>query len=157
MAAPVTEKVTIVVDSRDRDIVVHPNSHTYVVNMDNPINNIVSVELVYAMYYTIGIEPYVNLNIPEISDGFIVSTNDAIARSFTQLPLVDPLNKYTSDVYRSFCKFKRPLSKLNRLSVGFTGRDGNSYDVGDNILRLEVVFQRYDHVVEFNAMGVPVW
>jgi hypothetical protein len=133
---------TIVVDSRQRDRRAYPHSNQYTVKLTERLNNVESIELVYAIYPTLGNESYVNLFVSELEDrGSIVTLDSSEVRgAFTQLPLLHPINEYTpARHYRSISTFKIPLARLDRLTLRFTDAFGNLYPVNDHLLRFEAV------------------
>jgi hypothetical protein len=133
---------TIVVDSRQRDIQIYPRANSYVVKLNEELKNVVSLELVYALYPTTGTESYMNLFVDEVDNRGSVVTLDSseISGAFTQLPLVHPHNEYTpARHYSSLSVFRAPLSRLNRLTLRFTDAFGVLYPVTDHLLRFEAV------------------
>ena len=101
----------IAVDSRYRDKGKYPDPNEFAVDIDPVFKNVVSIELVYAVYDKLGTEQYVNLCINEI-DSYLVSNNSSIEGAFTQLPLTKPLNEYTSQKFRSIYVFPNPMAKI---------------------------------------------
>jgi len=125
------------VDSRYRDVELYPSLSQYVVNIPTPFKNVVRVELVSAIYEKYGTENYLNVHIDELG-GNLESNNNGIVGVFTQLPLIHPLNLYSSDQFRSVRVFERPLAKLGRLSIRFRSPDGEEYPMQDHLMRFEV-------------------
>lgn len=131
------------IDSRRRDRCLFPDASNYVVDFDRVFKNVVSVELVYAVYPKFGDEDYVNLYIDELVPN-MVSNCVQIGGSFTQLPLLRPKNEYTCDQYRSIKVFGSPLSKLAKFSIRFMGYDGNYYPIREHMLRFEIVTMKFN-------------
>jgi hypothetical protein len=128
----------VVVSSLARDIERFPSPASYVVEFDDTITNVVSIELVYALYEKLSTDRYVNLTVLE-ADGDLVSNCNTARRAFTQLPLVAPLNEYDGSKYRSVRTFTgAPLARLTRLTIAFVGPSGRPYPMRDHLLRFEV-------------------
>lgn len=143
--------VNYAIDSRLRDTSRFPDPQRYVVDITTTLRNVVKVELVSAMYPDSGDETYVNLCIPEL-EGNLESNdgnNRASADVFAQLPLLQPLNLYSSRTHhRSVKLFERPLAKLGRLTLRFQTFDGSPLAMGDHFLRFEI------HCCESGSCGV---
>jgi hypothetical protein len=128
----------VVVSSLARDTEKFPSPAMYVVDLDDTIANVVSIELVYALYEKLTTDRYVNLVILEAETDLVSNCNTA-RRAFTQLPLVQPLNEYDGSKFRSVKTFANgPLARLARLSIGFARPDGQPYPMRDHLLRFEV-------------------
>jgi hypothetical protein len=138
MISNTPETIYLAVDSRSRDVSKYPDANNFVVDFDSPFKNIISIELVYALYDKLGTERYVNLCIPEIRN-FVLSNNNILTGAFTQLPLNLPTNEYTYNKFRSIKVFNPPLSKLNRLSLIIVSDDGSVYPMKDYFARFEIV------------------
>lgn len=141
MAAGREVTTVLSVDSRHRDTAAYPRPDDYVLALNNGFRNVSSVELVYALYPTSGTEPYVNLFVRELEGGLAVASGaaEAVYGAFTQLPMLDPVNEYSSRRhFRSVCDFRVPLGRLTRLSIRFSDATGAAYPVGDHFLRFEV-------------------
>jgi hypothetical protein len=136
------EKTYVVVDSRFRDKTKYPNANSFVVNLDTVLKNVVSIELVYAIYDTLGTERYINLVIPEVRS-FLVSNNNVVEGAFTQLPLLAGVNEYTSQKFKSICEFDAPIAKLSRLTLNLVGESGGPYPVRDFFMRFEIVWLKH--------------
>ena len=124
------------IDSRKRSE-LYPNPNNYVVPFDRVFQDVVSVELVYAIYPKFGDEDYVNLYIDELESNMISNCKE-ISGSFTQLPLLQPKNVYTREIYRSIRVFTTPLLKLGRFTIRFIGHDGRPYPIKEHLLRFEI-------------------
>ncbi len=150
-----TNKFIVCVDSRARNPESHPNPHEYTVEFQKTFKNIVSVELVAAIYDGIAIERYVNVVIDELCGGELISNTNAGNGAFTQLPLTLPINQYTQDQYRSIKTFDHPLSKLSKLSIRFVGSDSLPYiHMSEQYLRFEIICCKYESTVESNSMEI---
>lgn len=145
------ETFFLFVDSRSRDSTVHVSPAQYIVDFDNVFKNILSVELVHAIYGRMsGNDMYVNLHIEELNPNIISATN-ASKGAFTQLSFFDPINdkyQYTQDTYRSIRRFEKPLMKLSKLSITFTKDDGTFFPISDHLLRFEIVCFKQNERVE---------
>lgn len=135
------EKTYVVVDSRFRDVTQYPNANSFVIDFDTPFKNVMSIELVYAVYDKLGTERYMNLYIPEISS-FLKSNNNIIEGAFTQLPLVKHVNEYTSEKFKSIKSFDPPLAKLSRLTLNMISEKGQPYPIRDYFMRFEIVWAK---------------
>ena len=136
------ETTYVVIDSRFRDMDKYPSVNSFVVNFDTPFKEVISIEMVYAVYDKLGTEKYVNVYIPEISS-FLKSNNNAVEGAFTQLPLIQHLNEYTSQQFRSIKVFDPPLAKLNRFTLNITSEKGLPYPFHDYFMRFEIVWAKH--------------
>lgn len=143
----------IAVDSRMRDKDKYPSTTEYVIELTQPFKNVVSVKLVHAIYEKFGTEMYVNLFIDELSPN-LISNNNIVSGSFTQLPLIEPLNIYTQDMFESVKTFDQPLSKLSKLSIHFYSYDGSPYPIKDHYLKFEVRCCKFDGHIENRKMEI---
>lgn len=143
----------VAIDSRYRDKTKYSATNEYVVDFPHPFKNVVSVELVHAIYEKFGVEQYINLYIEELAPN-LHSNNNIIAGAFTQLPLINPLNAYDSSQFRSVRLFDQPLSKLSRLSMRFLAPDGSLYPIKEHFLRFEIRCCKNDSVVENTNMEI---
>lgn len=138
-----TEIHYIFVDSRYRDLSAFISPSQYVIDFDTVFKNVLSVELVYAMYGKSGqnTEKYVNLCVEELTPN-IISNQGASSAAFTQLPFYshndDNLYQYDKQNYSSLRKFETPLMKLSKLSITFLDKDKKIFPMTDHILRFEV-------------------
>lgn len=139
----------IVIDSRDRNRMTHPNANDYVFILDDVIKNVSSVELVYAVYMKFDTETYVNLHIDEFAPNAIAN-NRILRDSFAQLPLINHMNEYTPNRFRSVKEFRNPISKLGRLTIKFYKHDGSLCDINEHLLRFEIKYYVYDGQVDTN-------
>lgn len=134
----------VAVDSRARDRALYPDPASYVVPFDRVFKEVVSVELVYALYSKAGDEDYVNLAIDELSPN-AVSNSNAVAGAFTQLPLRKPKNEYSRGTFRSIKVFPAPLNKLGRFTVRFVSFAGGAYPIREHMLRFEITCLRFEN------------
>jgi hypothetical protein len=125
------------IDSRYRDISKFLNPYEYVISFDNIFKNVISVQLVFAVYEKNGTDLYVNLHIDELSPN-LISNSNFITGSFCQLPMLQPLNSYDSGMYKCIKVFEKPLAKLSRLSIKFLNPDGSLYPMRDHFLKFEI-------------------
>lgn len=153
------ETFYIFVDSRYRDTTTHISPSQYVITFDNVFKNVISVELVHAIYGRNGqeTENYVNLYVEELSPN-IVSNHNASMGAFTQLPFYNETNslyEYNKQSYASLRKFEKPLMKLSKLSITFADKDKKIFPVTDHILRFEVTcFRMNDNVEEWDNFRI---
>jgi hypothetical protein len=145
------ETFFLFVDSRNRDSTIHVSQAQYVVDFDNVFKNIISVELVHAIYGRLsGNDMYVNLHIEELNPN-IVSTTNSCKGAFTQLTFFSPTNdkyEYSQNTYRSIRRFDKPLMKLSKLSITFTKDDGTFFPIAEHLLRFEIVCFKQNERVE---------
>mgnify|MGYP006083603355 CR=1 FL=1 len=130
------------IDSRDRDKRLYPEPNKYVVDMYDVLKNVVSVDLIYALYPKHGTEFYVNLNIEEVQCSN-VGPNTHLLKAFTQLPLVSRINEIKNEL-RTLVHLQRPIAKLAKFTISFTDRMGQLYDMSEHLLRFEIKSQIYD-------------
>lgn len=142
----------IVIDSRNRNTVTHPSANRYVIDLDTPIKNVVSVELTYAIYPKICTEFYTTLFIEEI-DSNVHTNNHFHKGAFTQLPLLKHINEYKSSKYSSKVTLQKPISKLRKLTIAFKTNRGNPQPMGEHFLRFEVTHIVYSGEIEFDAFS----
>lgn len=145
------ETYFLFVDSRSRDTTIHVSPSQYVVDFDNVFKNIISVELVHAIYGKLsGNDYYVNLHIEELNPNIISSTN-ASKGAFTQLTFHNSINdkyEYTHQMYRSIRRFDKPLMKLSKLSITFTRDDATFFPITEHFMRFEIVCFKQNERVE---------
>lgn len=138
-----TEICYVFVDSRARDTTSHISPSQYVIKFANVLTNVVSVELVHALYGKSGqnAEMYVNLNIEELSP-YIISNQNASAEAFTQLPFwitnTDNMCQYDKHIYPSILTFNNPIKELSKLSITFLDKHKKIFPVTEHILRFEI-------------------
>lgn len=142
----------LTIDSRNRNTQSYPSPNHYIYEFDDVLKNVDSIELVYAIYDKVGTDFYVNLHITELSPNAI-SNNSAIRDSFTQLPLLTYLNEYSSEKFRSFKKFIKPIAKLPKLTFKFIRHDGSLYPMTEHLLIFRISYYMYSGNIEFNALG----
>lgn len=134
------ESVVLHVDSRQRDTTKYPSPNAYVLDLPEPLRNVSSVELVYAVYHKFGNETYFTLSVEELEPN-VVSCSNSVTRSFTQLPLLNmDLNVYTHMAYRSVKRFAQPRGKISRLTIRLLNQDGRLAPIKEHVLRFEVTF-----------------
>lgn len=137
-----TETFNLGIDSTFRDVAKYPASNKYVIVFDNVFKDVISVQLVFAVYEKNGIEPYVNLDIEELSPN-LISNSQYLANSFCQLPLLEPLNTYNTSLFKCIKTFEKPLAKLSRLSIKFLKPDGSEYPIRDHFLKFEIKCMKF--------------
>ena len=146
------DKTYLLIDSRERDIEVYPEPNKYVINLENIIKNVESINLVHAIYpKKHGTEIYVNLHIDEFNPK-TVSNNNFLRDSFAQLPMIDFLNEYkhdnsTPNNYNGRL-FEQPLAKLSKLSISFIDFDGELSVMGEHFLKFEVEYSSSNGIKE---------
>lgn len=138
-----TQVFNVGVDSIFRDRTKFPSASEYVVMFDSVFQNVVHVELVFAIYEKTGTENYVNLHIEELSPNLIANSN-FISGSFCQLPLVTNVNTYNTSLYKCIKTFEKPLAKLAKLHIKFIDSTGKIYPMRDHFLKFEVSCLRFN-------------
>lgn len=134
----------VFIDSSHRDVSTHISPAQYIIDFDTVFKNVISVELVHAIYNkpNENDDLYVNLHIEELSPN-ITSHMNASKGAFTQLPFVnkkDDMYEYnTRTSYQSVRKFDKPLMKLSKLSITFLDSQRRLFPITNHILRFEVV------------------
>lgn len=131
------ETYNLGIDSGFRDKNKYPNSYDYVVIFDNIFKNVVSVQLVFAVYENSGTDKYVNLHIDELSPN-LISNSQYISGSFCQLPTLQAKNVYDTSMYKCIKTFEKPLSKLSRMTIRFINSNGDIYPMRDHFLKFEI-------------------
>jgi hypothetical protein len=138
----------LLIDSYDRNIKNYENKYDYVIHFETPIEHIVSVKLVQAIYSEINDGTiaakhkayYVNLMIEEfeeISSNYC--NNYTTCRAFTQLPIQNIDNTY--DTNSPTKKFKTPIKSLKKISIRILNRDGSPYTnsiIGEHFFKFEL-------------------
>ncbi len=137
----------IIIDSRNRDRTLFPDTNRFVVKFDNnqdgniPQNyrNIESIHLIQAILPqtvlngTTGV-PYITLEIDEIRDT-VQGTNTTLRNAFAFLSPQDVYgNNYLScKFYRPAVRtFNAPLGSLNKFTIELRHPDGSLYNFGDD-------------------------
>lgn len=132
----------LMIDSRDRDTRIYPEANRYVVNLHDVLKNVISMDLIYALYPKHGTEFYVNLNIEEVEPSN-VGPNTHLLKAFAQLPLVSHINEVKNEL-RTLVVLQRPIAKLAKLTISFTDHMGQLYDMSEHLLRFEIKSYLYD-------------
>lgn len=148
-----TETFNIGIDGEFRDKSKFPSAHTYNVVFDNVFKNVVSVELVLAIYGKYTIDQYMNLCIDELSPN-LESNSNHVRGSFTQLPLVENLNRYDKGMYESIKIFEKPIAKLHKFSIRFLTPNGTEYPIREHFLRFQVTCMRSQAISEWKNLEV---
>lgn len=146
-----TEVYHLGVDSKFRDKNRFPNPHTYYIEFENVYKNVVSVELVYAIYERTTTDQYCNLQIEELGHN-LHSNSNHISGSFAQLPMIQNINAYDRSLFRSIKIFEKPLSKLPRLSIRFLTPEGAPYPVREHFMRFEITCMKFNSTIEWKNM-----
>ena len=131
------ETFNVGVDSQFRDHEIHQTPSEYTVKFDTIFKNVVSFQLVFAVYEKNGVESYVNLVVDEMSPN-LISNSNPVSGSFCQLPLISTLNTYNSSLYKCVKTFEKPLAKLSKLTIRFIKSDGSTYPMRDHFLKFEI-------------------
>lgn len=153
------ETFYIFIDSRYRDTSTYISPSQYSINFENVFKNVITVELVHAIYGRSGqdTEKYVNLYIEELSPNIVANYNAGMG-AFTQLPFYNAINnlyEYNKQSYSSIRKFEKPLMKLSKLSITFADKDKKIFPITDHILRFEVTcFRMNDNVEEWDNFRI---
>lgn len=152
-----SETYYLAIDSRFRNKTAYPNPWNYVVNLDDVFKNVISVELVYAVFEKVGTEQYVNLCIDELTPN-VFSNSNYIKGSFTQLPIVPNIYRafqiYDNTKFKSIKVFQKPLSKFHKMTVRFLNPDGNVYQIKDHFMRFEITCMKSQGVNEWKNFEI---
>jgi hypothetical protein len=132
------------IDSRARNRDLYPDPCSYVISFERVFKDVVSVELVYALYAKAGDEDYVCLVVDELMPNMLSHMTTGLS-SFTQLPLRKPHNEYTRQLFRSIRVFPTPLNKLSRFTLRFASFAGTPYPIREHLLRFEITCLRFQH------------
>jgi hypothetical protein len=129
----------LAIDSRYRDKNRYPTPNYFAYDLNNTLKNVMSIELVYAIYDKIGTEKYVNLQINDLCDSNHLSNASGMESAFTQLPLLNYTNEYTSNQFKSIHVFNPPIAKLSRMTFNLFTASGQQYQGRDFFMRFEIV------------------
>jgi hypothetical protein len=146
----------LLIDSYDRNMKNYGNKYDYVIHFETPIENIVSVKLVQAIYSQInnetnsGVEQnkayYVNLMIEEFEEtSSNYCNNYTTGRAFTQLPVQNIDHIY--DTNSQTKHFKTPIKSLKKVSIRILNRDGSPYTnsiIGEHFFKFELKLNETD-------------
>ena len=139
----------ICVDSRERAGEFLQPFH-YTVVFEEAIRNISSVTLTYVLFNPdiSGVDDlYVNLQIDELNQDKVISTNSHIKKAFAQLPIQGDRGVYDNALNERVTReFNIPLSVLNKFTISFVKYDGTYLEtVNEHFIKLEVK--------HFNSIG----
>lgn len=145
------ETSVILVDSKRRNTTEYITPSQYVIDLPHKFSNILSIELVYALYGKAGQDTnhmYVDMYIDEIEPQPL---EDGKKTPFTQLPFFksnDDIYEYSSiQQYKSICKFqKSQLSNLTHFTITFLDRNGRILPMTEHILRFEITTTPFEHI-----------
>lgn len=130
----------LVVSSNDRDVTNYPNVSKYVINLQNEIKNITSIQLIQAIIpdkNDVTHEPFLLLNIEEMED-VMICNNKNISNAFAILQMANPVTtgyfiEIDTKIHENCVKYyKTPKSNLSRLTVSITDAYGNLFDFGND-------------------------
>jgi hypothetical protein len=125
------------VTSASRDLTQYPSESNYVVHFDTPYKNVSSIELIQTIIpdkNNVTYEPYLLLNIQEISD-VMASNNQLLLDAFAIIQLAPPTTtgKFINTdkrIHENIPKvFRTPVS-LSRMSIKITDNAGTVFDFG---------------------------
>ena len=130
------------ISSKDRDRSVHPNVNSYTIELPNEFKNIYSVELIQAIIpakNNVDAEPYLLLNIGEISD-VVLSNDKNISDSFAILQPNNPIKvggfmQIDKRIHENTVKYyKTPKANLSRMTIKILDSLGNVFNFGTDTL-----------------------
>lgn len=130
----------LVVSSSDRNVVDYPNVNNYVINLQDEIKNITSIQLIQAIIpdkNDVTQEPFLLLKISEMED-VMISNNRNISDAFAILQMASPVSsgffiEIDTKIHENCVKYyKTPKSSLSRLTVSITDSQGNLFDFGSD-------------------------
>jgi hypothetical protein len=148
-----TEVFTLGVDSRYRNLATYPNANSYVIQFDRVYKNVVSLELVLALYEKTTTDQYVNLVLEDV-DCNMESNSQYIRKAFTQLPLTQTSCVYDAHSFRSIKIFEKPLAKMAKLTVSFVDPNGGAYPMRDHFLRFEITCMKFQQTAEWKNLDM---
>lgn len=131
---------TLVISSKDRDIINYPNSSNFIIDLNDEYKNIKRIELVQAIIpdkNSVLTEPFLLLNIKELQNT-MDSNNKAISDSFAMLQMSPPTVSGSfiicdKRIHENVVKYyKTPLARLSRLTITITNSDGDLFSFGGN-------------------------
>lgn len=128
----------LVVSSNDRNVTDYPNVNNYVINLQDEIKNITSIQLIQAIVpdkNDVTHEPFLLLKIAEMED-VMISNNRHISDAFAILQMSSPVTtgffiEIDTKIHENCVKYyKTPKSSLSRLSITITDMNGTPFDFG---------------------------
>lgn len=153
------ETFYVFIDSRYRDNSTHISPSQYIIEFENIFKNVISVELVHAVYgkNTANEEKYTNMHIEELTPN-VISHINASKGAFTQLPFYQSHNDlylYEKQNYASIRKFEKPLMKLSKLSITYSDKDGRMFPITEHTLRFEITcFKLNENIEEWDNFRI---
>lgn len=130
----------IAIDSKDRDIVKYPSPSNYRFAFPE-LKNIISVELIGGVIpdkNNVTLEPYLILQIPELSHERLIGTNSSIENSFAilQIPPATTSGSFINlDMHlseRVVFESRTILPILNHVNVKILKNDGSIFSFGSD-------------------------
>lgn len=128
----------LVVSSNDRNVTDYPNVNNYVINLQDEIKNITSIQLIQAIIpdkNDVTQEPFLLLKIAEMEE-VMISNNRNISDAFAILQMSSPVTtgffiEIDTKIHENCVKYyKTPKSSLSRLSITITDMNGIPFDFG---------------------------
>ena len=134
------EEIThyLVVSSNDRNVIDYPNVNNYVINLQDEIKNITSIQLIQAIIpdkNNVTQEPFLLLKIAEMED-VMISNNRNISDAFAILQMASPVSsgffiEIDTKIHENCVKYyKTPKSSLSRLTISITDMNGTLFNFG---------------------------
>jgi hypothetical protein len=147
-------QVVFGIDSRDRDVAKYPSPNRYVVDLPETLNNVHSIELVYAHVDLVEndkkkMKQSLTLFVEEAEGASSLSSDASLHGYFTQLPVLNGRVRYLArDAFRSAARAKS--GRVSRLSIRFA-------DAGvlDHFLRFEIDLLRPVGLRATESAGSP--
>lgn len=130
----------LVISSNDRNVTDYPNVNNYVINLQDEIKNITSIQLIQAIIpdkNDVTQEPFLLLKIAEMED-VMISNNRNISDAFAILQMASPVSsgffiEIDTKIHENCVKYyKTPKSSLSRLTVSITDMHGNLFNFGSD-------------------------
>lgn len=130
----------LVVSSNDRNTTDYPNVNKYVINLQNEIKNITSIQLIQAIIpdkNNVTQEPFLLLKIEEMED-VMICNNRNISDAFAILQMASPVTsgyfiEIDTKIHENCVKYyKTPKSSLSRLTISITDAYGTPFDFGND-------------------------
>lgn len=155
----------LIINSRDRDILLYPNHEQFVVNLSKSLKNVYIVTLYSILIPNFPIflhEPYIMLQIREFEDTFSGS-NNSYSNIFSIIPPNAPKNCHQKFFLHFPIKTKKtyrfnPISNVSRLSIKLLDSQGASLQIPSDAFKILTIERcndvykivlKYDNIYDF--------
>ena len=130
--------------------------YSYSIVLARPFFNVVSVELLHAVYKRYMNLIYVNLYVEEIDRMRHITGNKILDGSLTQLPMPAAVNEFKRGDYPAIKTFDTPIARLDKLSVKILRTDGGYQTMGEHLLSFKIIHHTYAGDVEYGIYREPI-